>query len=111
MTDGGEHSGNVSCHTQNSPAASLNKYLREIWQAVFVCLCDCDTNVVCVRVCVCVYVCLWEMGVNNGTYGWHGHAIFSLHTKDEVSFEQSHLKVSTVFNIQITTYGAHTPDT
>ena len=46
---------------------------------------------VCTRVCVC-----GKWGSNNGTYGWHGHAIFSMHTKDEVSFEQYDLKVSTV---------------
>ena len=44
-------------------------------------------------ICVCVCVCVANGGTNNGTYGWHGHAIFSLHTKDEVSYEQYDLKV------------------
>ena len=46
---------------------------------------------------LCDFVCVANGWTNNGTYGWHGHAIFSLHTKDEVSYEQCDLKVSALF--------------
>ena len=50
---------------------------------------------------LCDFVCVANGGTNNGTYGWHGHAIFSLHTKDEVSYEQYDLKVSALFKKRI----------
>ena len=74
----------IFCHTRRLVSTEVDGNMANL------CVCVCFCVYVCVCVCECVYVhmCGANGGTNNGTYGWHGHAIFSLHTKDEVSYEQ-----------------------
>ena len=83
-TSGGERVNTVSlifCHIHQQVSTNISEAEGDM--ANLLTLCD--------------FVCVANGWTNNGTYGWHGHAIFSLHTKDEVSYEQCDLKVSALF--------------